>query len=202
MDVHFYIKQLYDYVNLQQQEIASLKQSISNLTTEMKQLKEKPSVTVERLEYKFDQLKVETLEGTLNIGLNPSDLTNMDDFSVPTPTTSGGNPLLKNISFKRALTDKLDDYLNNQLDTIINDNERQIGRQLDSTYTNLIRDDILKQLPARIDHYIYSFGSYQNDGLDEEQLFEKIYNTIVADIHKAVHSFITQMPNSGKGMNS
>ena len=35
------------------------------------------------MEYKFDQLKVETLEGTLNIGLNPSDLQAIEDFSVP-----------------------------------------------------------------------------------------------------------------------
>ena len=35
------------------------------------------------LEYKFDQLKVETLEGTLNIGLNPSDLQGIEDFSIP-----------------------------------------------------------------------------------------------------------------------
>ena len=35
------------------------------------------------LEYKFDQLKVETLEGTLNIGLNPTDLQGIEDFSVP-----------------------------------------------------------------------------------------------------------------------
>ena len=35
------------------------------------------------MEYKFDQLKVETLEGTLNIGLNPSDLQGIEDFSVP-----------------------------------------------------------------------------------------------------------------------
>ena len=38
------------------------------------ELQSRPSVHVEKLEYKFDQLKVEKLEGTLNIGLNPTDL--------------------------------------------------------------------------------------------------------------------------------
>ena len=37
----------------------------------MNSLKEAPSTKIDRIEYKFDQLKIETLEGTLNIGLNP-----------------------------------------------------------------------------------------------------------------------------------
>ena len=73
--------------------------------------------------------------------------------------------------------------------------------KLDTNYIDLVREDIRKQIPARIDHYIHSFGSQQNDSQNEEQLFEKIYHTIVADINNAVHAFITQMPKSGKGMN-
>ena len=82
MDLYVYIQQLYDYMKRQHQEIAQLQTSMAQLSEEIKKLKEKPSITVERLEYKFDQLKVETLEGTLNIGLNPSDLNNIDDLSV------------------------------------------------------------------------------------------------------------------------
>ena len=78
-------QQLYDYVKWQHQEITNLKASMAELSKEIQKLKDKPSVTVERLEYKFDQLKVETLEGTLNIGLNPSDLNNIDDLSVTPP---------------------------------------------------------------------------------------------------------------------
>jgi len=33
---------------------------------------------LEKIEYKFDQLKVETLEGTLSIGLSPTELAKHD----------------------------------------------------------------------------------------------------------------------------
>ncbi len=66
----------------QENRIAALEHTIQKLQEEMKQLKEKPSIQVDKIEYKFDQLKVETLEGTLNIGLNPSDLANIEDFAV------------------------------------------------------------------------------------------------------------------------
>ncbi|MBS4177430.1 spore germination protein GerPC [Lederbergia citrea] len=199
MDVHSYIKQLYDYMTFQQKEISGLKEAISLLNTEIKKLKEKPSVTVERLEYKFDQLKVETLEGTLNIGLNPSDLNTMDEFSVPTPApTNIVNPALKGVFFKRPLSEKIDEYLNNQLETVVNDTEHQTGMRIENNNIEHMKENLRKQIPARIDHYIHTYGSQQNEEQSEEQLFENIYNTIVADINKAVHAFITQMPQSGK----
>ncbi len=38
---------------------------------------------MEKIEYKFDQLKVESLDGTLNIGLNPSNLKEtIEDLAV------------------------------------------------------------------------------------------------------------------------
>ena len=83
MDFQMYIRQLYDQMYLQHQELSELRSLVTQLSAEVKQLKEKPSVTVERLEYKFDQLKVETLEGTLNIGLNPTDLNAIEDLAVP-----------------------------------------------------------------------------------------------------------------------
>ena len=59
-----------------QKKIQSLEKQVSEFT-------KSSSCSIERMEYKFDQLKVETLEGTLNIGLNPSDLQGIEDFSVP-----------------------------------------------------------------------------------------------------------------------
>lgn len=86
MNVNYYIQQLYGCINQQQKAIAQLKSDIQDLSAEVKRLGEKPPMTVERLEYKFDQLKVETLEGTLNIGLSPSSLDAVDELSIPNGT--------------------------------------------------------------------------------------------------------------------
>ena len=60
-----------------------MQKKIQSLEKQVSEFQNRPPVHIDRMEYKFDQLKVETLEGTLNIGLNPSDLQGIEDFSVP-----------------------------------------------------------------------------------------------------------------------
>lgn len=59
-----------------------LEHELKRLKDELAELKNKPPIHVDKIEYKFDQLKVESLDGTLNIGLNPTDLNNIDEFAV------------------------------------------------------------------------------------------------------------------------
>ncbi|MCJ8005974.1 spore germination protein GerPC [Lederbergia wuyishanensis] len=197
MDLKLYLKQLHDYVVWQQQEINRLQETMAQLSADIQKLKEKPSVTVERLEYKFDQLKVETLEGTLNIGLNPADLNNIDDFSAVPSMRKEKNPE-ENQQMKTNLLEKLNEYVEQQLDAIIHDSESQIGIQLEESYFNLIKEDIRKQLPTRAEHYLHFFSTRTNENMTNEQLFEKMYKTIVADINNGVHTFIAQMPQNRK----
>ena len=71
-----YLQQLHSIVMKQENKILHLEKAIFQLNKEIQELKQKPAIHVDKMEYKFDQLKVETLEGTLNIGLNPSDSSN------------------------------------------------------------------------------------------------------------------------------
>ena len=66
----------------QDKRILQLEQELKRLTEEISLLKNKPPIHVDKIEYKFDQLKVESLDGTLNIGLNPSDLNNIDELAI------------------------------------------------------------------------------------------------------------------------
>ncbi|MBS4193624.1 spore germination protein GerPC [Lederbergia citri] len=197
MDLKLYLKQLNDYVVWQQQEINRLQATMDQLSADVQTLKEKPSITVERLEYKFDQLKVETLEGTLNIGLNPADLNNIDDFSA-VPSMRNEKSSEEDQQMKTELLEKLNQYVDQQLDTIIHNSESQIGIQLEESYFNLIKEDIRKQLPTRAEHYLHFFSTRTNEEITKEQLFEKMYQTIVADINNGVHTFIAQMPRNRK----
>lgn len=199
MDTHLYIRQLFDHINKQQQEINDLRDALQLLTKDVNQLKEKPAVTVERLEYNFDQLKVDTLEGTLNIGLNRNDLNQLDDLAIPATEPTKNQLFLRDANFKNIILDKLSDYINNDFLTVISDTEAQTGKRLHESYTDLIKKDIKKQLPARMDHYIHQLSSQPLEDMTEEQLQEKIYQSVVTDIDQAVHAFITQLPHHGKG---
>lgn len=60
-----------------------MEKTLASLIEEIEQLKARPPVRVDRIEYAFDQLKIETLDGTLNIGINPSDLSSIEDAAIP-----------------------------------------------------------------------------------------------------------------------
>ncbi len=88
-----------------------MQQKIHSLEQKIIELQNRPPVHVEKMEYKFDQLKVETLEGTLNIGLNPADLQNIEDFSVP---SKKGPPYTKE---RTALFTEIENSIHDYLDT-------------------------------------------------------------------------------------
>lgn len=62
---------------------------VNDLSQELTTMRDTPKINVEKIEYKFDQLKVESLDGTLNIGLNPNSLKEtIEDLAVEQRWTS------------------------------------------------------------------------------------------------------------------
>lgn len=199
MQSDYTIHQLFFFLEKQQREINQLRQSINYLSDELRQLKEKPPMTVERLEYKFDQLKVETLEGTLNIGINPSDLNSaVEDLSMP-QGSSQTKAFVRHPDFYDQTLEKLNHYIDHELDSLIKDTETKIGKRLEEPYISMIKEDIRKQIPARADHYLGFFSTQPENDLSEEELYEKVFKTLVADINQAVHGFFSQIPNHMQG---
>lgn len=74
MLLYDYLVKLRRYLSWQTKKIQTLEQRLLLLENQLKELEQQPRTTIERIEYKFDQLKVETLEGTLNIGITPNGL--------------------------------------------------------------------------------------------------------------------------------
>lgn len=185
-----YLQQLYQHSQRQQKEIEFLKSSVQSLVNELQALREKPAITVERLEYKFDQLKVETLEGTLNIGLNPADLGSLEELSVPITANQSTN------FNKQPLLNSLTQNIDQAFDTIVKKTEDQVGFRIDKSYHELMKQDILKQLPQRIDFYYQQFRSQNAEEIPETQLHEHIFNAVMNDIERGVHTFVTQLPKN------
>jgi spore germination protein PC len=67
-----WIQELYAHLNWQTEQINQLQKQTDKLQTEVELLKKQKHISVEKIEYKFDQLKVETLHGTLHIGVTPN----------------------------------------------------------------------------------------------------------------------------------
>lgn len=201
MQQYYTYQQLYQFITEQNKRVSNLETLIQELQQEVSALKEKPSINVESIEYRFDQLKVETLEGTLNIGLNPSDLEKIEDFAVE-GQPSAPIPPVKQVDMEdmqKSLMPRVNGYIQQEVPKIISDTELQLGISLDESYYELIKEDIKKQMPQRIQFYIQSMPVYQERQQGETVWEEKIFAKVKSDISNAIHAFMSNLPHNMKG---
>lgn len=184
----------------QENRIVTLEKTIQEIQKEIKQLKEKPSIQVDKIEYKFDQLKVETLEGTLNIGLNPSDLQNIEDFAVENQSLK--TPIHPKAHMQRSMKieESIYEYLETELPSLFKESQNQLNVRLDDSYLAFIKQDIMKQLPARIDYHIQNTAARDREG--EHSTEESIIDLLKQEIRKGILIFINHLPENVKGMNT
>ncbi|MFE8700309.1 spore germination protein GerPC [Cytobacillus sp. FJAT-54145] len=195
-----YLRKLHLYVNEQDKRIRTLENKLQSLTNEMVSIKERAPVRVDKIEYKFDQLKVETLEGTLNIGLNPSDLQGVEDFSVQNQGMKVPYTPQEHMHRVMELEDSVYQFLESDLQQIYNDTLTKLNKNIDESYLTFIGEDIRKQIPKRIEHYLREYSRNDRSGESNEEINEKILNQIKSEIHNGVHAFINNIPDNVKGM--
>ncbi|WP_100330562.1 spore germination protein GerPC [Bacillus xiapuensis] len=175
---------LWQWIQYQQQQIDDLKKRIRSLQQEAEEWRSRPPVVIDTIEYSFDQLKVEKLEGTLNIGLNPAELSQVKDLDLPSSS-------LSQQTAQPALLDASIRFIDHHLDDMINDFESQLQRSLDPQMKEHIRKDLIKQLPQRIGYY---HGQCRNEPpeIQEETVLSKIKN----DVQQALFAFMSKIPET------
>jgi spore germination protein PC len=189
------LQSMQTYLYKQDKKIRSLQQKITSMEQKITDLQSRPPVHVERLEYKFDQLKVETLEGTLNIGLNPTDLQGIEDFSVP--SKNGSAAPKERMSMFTDVENSIHQYLDTNLPSIMIDVGQQLNIQADESYREFILQDIKKQLPNRIEYYLNQ--PLRNGNGTPEQQKEYILEQMKKEIHYGVLTFLQHLPENMKG---
>jgi len=198
-DIYQYMKELHTFIEYQARKLKKLESSVKQLQKEVAILKEKPPVQVGNIEYKFDQLKVETLEGTLNIGLNPSDLDGISDFTVDNQNIQTQNSSPKTL-FKRSMDieNEIRDYLESNLPEIYQTTKDKLKINVDDSYYQFIRDDILKQLPNRIHTHLSSLKDEEREN-DENTKQRIVVENIKKEIQQGVYLFLEQVYKQTKG---
>ncbi|MBW5469904.1 spore gernimation protein [Brevibacillus formosus] len=189
-----YIQQLHDYIQSQNKKIEHMRQMLEQLQQDVNDLKEKQIPSVIKNEYKFDLLKVERLEGTLNIGLNPKgNDSGIGDFSInqsmdiPDPTQTSA-PLFDRVQYE------IYQYLEGDAYLVLEKIETECNYPLDQNYRAFILDDIKKQIDQRIKHYLNQLPA---DELEPEQLdifVQTIVQKVKRDIDKTCETFVKNLP--------
>lgn len=149
-----YIQKMHLFIQAQERKIRQLEKTIESIQNQLTELKERPGIRVDKIEYKFDQLKVETLEGTLNIGLNPSDLQGIEDFSVDNQQLSTSLSPKDRMQTVMELENNLYHYLETEIEPLIKQTQEKLNVKIDESYTDFIKEDIKKQIPTRIEFYL------------------------------------------------
>lgn len=186
------------YLEAQEKRIMQLEQEIKRLTEEVSNLKNKPPIRVDKIEYKFDQLKVESLDGTLNIGLNPNDLNNIDEFAINNQPAS---PTPFPFPERERVVGEMGEEIMSELAEMIQETEAQVGISLEPSYHEFIKNDVGHQLEQRISMYFDHSSPMERSPHQFEQLKENVYEKVKSDLQVALVNFITQSRGQTGGNN-
>ena len=188
------------YLEKQEQRILTLEAEISSLKTKLQQLTAQNPVTIEKIEYKFDQLKIERLEGTLNIGVNPGEIEEFSDSAVsgmfsstPTTFTTEQREMVTS-----QITAEVSAFIDKEISEMVAQHENQIGVRFEGQYDNFIKEDLYKQLPERIEFYLNN-QPYNKNVEQANEYTEKVIEQIKTDISQAIYHFLQ---NAQHGMNT
>ncbi|MDR7002970.1 spore germination protein GerPC [Neobacillus niacini] len=200
-DLYQYLQWLLTCIQAQEKRIASLEAAIQNMQNDLKQIREKPAIHVDTIQYNFDQLKVETLEGTLSIGLNPNDLSGIEDFAIQGQSLN--TPVSPKSQMQRSM--KIEEaiyrYLETDLPQIIENTENQLRIQPNESYLSFIKQDIMKQLPNRIEYHLKSIPATDQSDENKSLVENQIIELLKQEIHNGVYTFLNNLPENVKGMN-
>ncbi|WP_158633950.1 spore germination protein GerPC [Radiobacillus deserti] len=140
-----YLQQLHTYVGEQQRKIDDLEQRVLALENDKKQ-----HTVVEKLEYNFDQLKIERLDGTLHIGLSPEELSSMDSTALQIPPRRN-EP--NSLEARDPILQQLHTYVNKELPNRIQQLSKEYQVPIDDNFEKEILTDIRTQLSGRLAYY-------------------------------------------------
>lgn len=158
-----FVEQLNVHLCWQNNKLLELEQLLRGMERELQSLKDQPKTRIDKIEYSFDQLKVEKLEGTLTIGMAPG-TGNIEDLAVNGESRS--NAAAADAPEDQAVAEanrQIGLYIDKELPNRIDRLTGQLKRPLGAEYRKLVMDDIRKQVDDRIDYYYRQFGIEKKD---------------------------------------
>jgi spore germination protein PC len=184
-------QQLICHLQWQADRLIHLENAIQKLQLDIQAIKDMKQNHIDKIEYNFDLLKIEKLEGTLNIGITPAGGKNIEDISVDGQVIDGIPAQADNRLFA-PIQKKVNDYLDNELPAEICGFEREFSNKLEVTQYPIIVEDIRKQVDDRIRYYVEKNHISELPGSEESsinQITEKIKNDIRLGLNQYIRKF-------------
>ncbi|QYR22592.1 spore germination protein GerPC [Paenibacillus sp. sptzw28] len=200
-----FLQQLNGYMHYQNQQIQQMDERIQGLIQEFNRFKEKyTEPPVIRNEYRFDLLKVEKLEGTLNIGINPNGAENGSDSSIE-EFAIGQSMEVPSMIEKQypqlypGVKQQVDDYLNNGAFESLKQLENQYSHPLDDQYRKFILEDVRNQIDNRIRDYLKRIHPEEAAPKQLTYIQQSVYEDVKRDIDKTFETFLRNLLRKENG---
>ncbi|WP_159887692.1 spore germination protein GerPC [Paenibacillus puerhi] len=183
-----YFQQLHAYLQWQTGRIRYLEARIESIEKDLEQVKGQERIRIDKIEYNFDQLKVETLEGTLNVGISPSGLTgqSIEDMAVD------GKTVLTNVSRSEAyerIQRQVENYLKQRVPEELARLKSQYQLELGEELENRLLGDLQNQISPRIELYMDAIvGPYPQSVSPEQE--GQIKEAVIHDIQAGLDQYM------------
>ncbi|CAM4525134.1 spore germination protein PC [Paenibacillus endophyticus] len=146
----------------QQEQLEALSAKVLDLCEQIKHLEARPTYNIESIEYHFDQLKVDKLDGTLNIGMTAPGMGDetfpgsIEQLAVSKPEVfpSAGPTIPDPSPVYNEVFNEMTRYLDAGAPQTLLAYENQFGIPLDPYHRKIIIEDVRKQVPTRIHFYM------------------------------------------------
>jgi len=174
------------------ERVRRLAERAERLEAEVDALKRRPTYAAEKIEYRFDQLKIDTLEGTLHIGIRPEDAAGEPVWSVggaaaPVPNVvpaAAPEPPAPFLAIRNAVHRHIDETVPPLLIRL----SEAAAYDLDPEEVDRVVADLRAQVDGRIAHYM---KLSEHDATRETAAFEtSVAELTIRDVETAVRNFV------------
>ncbi|MBO9596777.1 MAG: hypothetical protein J7559_02980 [Cohnella sp.] len=192
-----------DWPTLLQRFYASeqmLQQVTSQLQTLQKQLDDVRSKPPLHIEYHFDQLKVNRLEGTLNVGITPQGMPDIESLETPgNANWSVGQAPAEDAGQEEddplgSMQNEMVRYMDSEGTQALIALESRYGIALDEDHRAKVVQDVKGQLRERVRYYV-TMKPYPDKGTVEEkrQWADEIKSKTTRDINGAFSAYLQRI---------
>ncbi|WP_027085095.1 spore germination protein GerPC [Cohnella panacarvi] len=180
-----------------EQMLQRITAQLQSLQKQLDDVRSKPPLHVE---YHFDQLKVNRLEGTLNVGISPQGMPDIESLETPgsanwsvqqAPANDDGQDADDPLS---RMQNDMYRYMDSEGTQALIAIESRYGVSLDDAHRARIVQDVRGQLRERVRYYV-TMKPYPDKGTDEEKRRwdDEIKTKTTRDINGAFAAYLQKI---------
>ncbi|MBY3621931.1 hypothetical protein HGO21_20625 [Acinetobacter sp. CUI P1] len=187
----YYVQQVFNALRMQAEKIQLLEKQLQDLQGDIDSIKNNKTASIGPINYHFEQLKIEKLEGTLNIGITPNEGNNLDEAMIngkPIGEQEGGTPTATALSDK--IRPEILNYVQEEVSSQFSRLEREQNLSIDENYIQMVTQDLLNQMDGRINEYVSQLPTAEEGRGYTEEESSSIVEQIKRDIVKAIEQHL------------